>query len=106
MQLPGFSNPNLDLFTRPEFFNSKNMFYHRVLALIHCLLVVVCIASSTNEPQPAPNELFNSLEELARLVDVAYCVGTTGVQEPFQCLSHCAEFPDLQLLTVSFLGEK
>ncbi|KAJ5084342.1 hypothetical protein NUU61_008921 [Penicillium alfredii] len=45
------------------------------------------------------NELFDSLEELARLVDISYCVGTTGIQKPFQCLSHCAEFPDLELVT-------
>lgn len=79
------------------------MFYHTIIAFVHCIWVVVCIASPQNEPQPVPSELFNSLEELSRLVDIAYCVGTTGVQEPFQCLSHCAEFPDLQLLTVSFL---
>jgi hypothetical protein len=27
------------------------------------------------------NELFNSLEELSRIVDISYCVGTTGVEE-------------------------
>lgn len=51
----------------------------------------------------ASNELFDTLEELARLVDISYCVGTTGVQKPFQCLSRCAEFPDLELVTVSCL---
>lgn len=45
--------------------------------------------------------LFNSLEELSRLVDISYCVGTTGVQRPFQCLSRCDDFPDFELLTVS-----
>ncbi|CRL27112.1 Lipase, class 3 [Penicillium camemberti] len=44
-------------------------------------------------------DLFNSLEELSRLVDISYCVGTTGVQQPFQCLSRCTEFPDLELVT-------
>ncbi|KAJ5785714.1 uncharacterized protein N7503_010926 [Penicillium pulvis] len=75
------------------------MFKHTVLAFIHCLWVSACIASPQNESQPISSELFSSLEELSRLVDIAYCVGTTGVQEPFQCLSHCAEFPGLQLLT-------
>ncbi|KAJ5235925.1 hypothetical protein N7489_006016 [Penicillium chrysogenum] len=49
------------------------------------------------------NELFNSLEELSRIVDISYCVGTTGVHQPFQCLSRCIEFPDLELVTVSYL---
>ena len=45
-------------------------------------------------------ELFNSLEELSRLVDISYCVGTTGVQNPFECLSHCNEFQGFELVTV------
>ncbi|KAJ5585311.1 uncharacterized protein N7459_005111 [Penicillium hispanicum] len=57
------------------------------------------LAWAQNETSPVSSELFKSLEELSRLVDVSYCVGTTGVQEPFECLSHCAEFPDLELAT-------
>lgn len=36
--------------------------------------------------------LFTELEELARIVDIAYCVGMTslGINKPFQCLSRCA----------------
>lgn len=79
------------------------MLCHTILAFIPCLWLVVCIALPQFEVQPLPSELFTSLEELSRLVDIAYCVGNTGVQEPFQCLSHCAEFPDLELLTVSLL---
>ncbi|KAJ5947012.1 hypothetical protein N7466_000027 [Penicillium verhagenii] len=75
------------------------MFTCLVLALIHLIWVTFCIAAPKNESRRVPSELFNSLEELSRLVDIAYCVGTTGVQEPFQCLSHCAEFPDLELIT-------
>lgn len=45
-------------------------------------------------------ELFGSLEELARIVDVAYCVGTTEVRKPFKCLSHCSEFQGFELVTV------
>ncbi|KAJ6155053.1 hypothetical protein N7470_005619 [Penicillium chermesinum] len=57
------------------------------------------MAFSQNETPSVPGQLFNSLEESARLVDITYCVSTTGIQEPFQCLSHCAEFPDLELVT-------
>ncbi|KAI2788520.1 Lipase A [Penicillium oxalicum] len=55
-------------------------------------------AAVTRETSPVSNKLFNSLEELSRLVDISYCVGTTGVKKPFQCLSHCAEFPNLELI--------
>jgi triacylglycerol lipase len=45
-------------------------------------------------------ELFGSLEELARIVDVSYCVGTTEIRKPFKCLSHCSEFQGFELVTV------
>ncbi|KAI0871437.1 Alpha/Beta hydrolase protein [Hypoxylon argillaceum] len=42
---------------------------------------------------------FASLERLSRLVDIAYCVGTTGIRQPFSCISRCDDFPSLQLVT-------
>ncbi|KAE8350173.1 Alpha/Beta hydrolase protein [Aspergillus coremiiformis] len=42
---------------------------------------------------------FDSLEELSRIVDVSYCVGSTGVRKPFDCLSRCDEFPGFELIT-------
>ena len=51
-------------------------------------------------------ELFFELEELARIVDVAYCVGSAGlgIQKPFQCASHCGDedFKNFELVTVGF----
>jgi hypothetical protein len=44
--------------------------------------------------------LFNSLEELARLVDISYCVGSTGIQKPFSCLGRCNDFQGFELVTV------
>ncbi|MCJ1282088.1 hypothetical protein MMC26_001411 [Xylographa opegraphella] len=44
-------------------------------------------------------ELFYELEELARIVDISYCVGTTGIQKPFLCASRCQEFPAFELVT-------
>lgn len=41
--------------------------------------------------------LFADLERLARLVDITYCVGTTGISPPFSCASRCRDFPGLQL---------
>lgn len=67
------------------------------------LLLCICFLSFTTAQtkKHVSTDLFNSLEELSRLVDISYCVGTTGVQQPFQCLSRCIEFPDLELVTVS-----
>jgi hypothetical protein len=48
--------------------------------------------------------LFWELEELARIVDISYCVGTAGlgIQKPFQCASRCADrdFETFELVTV------
>ena len=51
--------------------------------------------------------LFRELEELARIVDIAYCVGTAGlgIQKPFQCASRCSEFENFELVTVCQLPE-
>jgi hypothetical protein len=44
--------------------------------------------------------LFAELEELARIVDIAYCVGVTGIYRPFKCASRCDEFPGYELVDV------
>jgi hypothetical protein len=56
--------------------------------------------SHDESPKPISVALFSSLERMSRLVDIAYCVGTTGVSEPFSCASRCREFPTLTLATV------
>ena len=76
------------------------------------LLSTAAIASPILEPpqssaEEAPpdsisQELFDELEELSRIVDIAYCVGTlnTGIEPPFQCLSYCRDFPTFELVKV------
>jgi triacylglycerol lipase len=59
-------------------------------------------ADNSSEPRVSP-DLFESLEELARIVDISYCIGTTGVQKPFQCLSHCRELKGFELITVHLI---
>lgn len=46
--------------------------------------------------------LFADLEELSRIVDIAYCVGLTGlgIQKPFTCASRCQDFEGFELVTV------
>jgi hypothetical protein len=49
--------------------------------------------------------LFWELEELARIVDISYCVGTAGlgIKKPFKCASRCADrdFETFDLVKVS-----
>lgn len=64
--------------------------------------LVVAAASPTNllpNSRNVSQALFNSLEELARVVDIAYCVGSTGIQKPFRCLSRCGDFPGFELVS-------
>ncbi|KAF3914605.1 Lipase [Arthrobotrys entomopaga] len=45
--------------------------------------------------------LFNEFEQLSRIVDISYCIGTPpspGISEPFICPSHCSSFPSFQLI--------
>ncbi|CUS13241.1 unnamed protein product [Tuber aestivum] len=48
---------------------------------------------------PISQGLFGEFEELSRIVDITYCVGSlnTGVERPFQCLSYCRDFPTFEL---------
>ena len=48
------------------------------------------------------SDLFADLEELSRIVDIAYCVGLagSGIQKPFLCASRCQDFGSFQLVTV------
>lgn len=57
-------------------------------------------------PQAKANisiNLFKDLEELSRIVDIAYCVGTAGlgIQKPFLCASRCQDFKHFELVKVS-----
>ncbi|KAH0536262.1 hypothetical protein FGG08_006841 [Glutinoglossum americanum] len=54
--------------------------------------------SGLTSPRNISAELFADLEELARLVDISYCVGTTGIQKPFVCASRCVEFKGFELV--------
>ncbi|KAF2142232.1 uncharacterized protein K452DRAFT_28540 [Aplosporella prunicola CBS 121167] len=57
------------------------------------------VDASTNDTISV--QLFAELEELARIVDISYCVGLTGlgIKKPFRCPSRCAEFRNFELVT-------
>jgi hypothetical protein len=86
-----------------------------VRLILHYIVLLVCIArvrgDATQQPLGRPGngtlisqELFWELEELARIVDISYCVGTAGlgIQKPFKCASHCGDrdFDTFELVTV------
>ncbi|KAF9879073.1 lipase [Colletotrichum karsti] len=76
------------------------------------LLGVLASATSTNDPQQplldnvhdaaeppqVSVDLFRSLERTSRIVDITYCVGTSGISQPFSCVSRCNEFPSFNLV--------
>lgn len=91
------------------------MAYRSKLSLLLCLVTYssTALSSPTSQvpiiadPLSLKNqnisvELFNDLEELSRIVDIAYCVGTTspGIHEPFLCASRCPDFDGFELVTV------
>lgn len=78
------------------------------------VLVVVCLPgwvlsaldgrdgyNNEDKGRQVSKELYHSLEELSRLVDIAYCVGTTGIYKPFNCAGRCHEFEEVELIKVS-----
>ncbi|KAF2740381.1 alpha/beta-hydrolase [Polyplosphaeria fusca] len=79
--------------------------------LIYALLVCIAGRYAASEQAPllphASNDttvsvdLFRELEELARIVDISYCVGTAGlgISKPFECASRCSEFENFELVT-------
>ncbi|KAK4136438.1 alpha/beta-hydrolase [Trichocladium antarcticum] len=80
------------------------------LSLLLPNLTGAASAQANNRPPRPPDHdpptkpgispaLFTSLERLARLVDIAYCVGSPpGITQPFSCASRCRDFPALDLV--------
>jgi hypothetical protein len=90
-----------------------------IAAAISCLLTLcVCRPSEqiplvehpethrTPRNRAISPELYVELEELARVVDITYCVGAVGlgIQKPFECPSRCGEFENFELVTVRNLS--
>jgi hypothetical protein len=85
--------------------------------VLHCLVILAAVSGSHGDATQQPlvhhpgndtlisQKLFWELEELARIVDISYCVGTAGlgIQKPFQCASRCSDrdFEAFELVTVS-----
>ena len=84
--------------------------------ILHYFVILASVVAgvrsdATQQPLGLPRNdtlisqsLFWELEELARIVDISYCVGTAGlgIQKPFSCASHCGDrdFETFELVTV------
>jgi hypothetical protein len=75
----------------------------RTDSIHHGLGVVGTEVAAAEKSHNVSIYLFAELEELSRVVDIAYCVGVTGVYAPFECAGRCADFPEFQLVDASFL---
>src|SRR5271155_5702201 len=100
---------------RTSLFSATGLFdmpvsLRRLVLLMKIFLVLYLLSISFAEVSVLPfthadnssnisHRLFNSLEELARLVDISYCVGSSGIHKPFNCLSRCSDFKGFELVT-------
>ena len=72
----------------------------RLTTLLSWATVALALpAQTTPAALNISRSLFESLEELARIVDISYCVGSSGISKPFKCLSRCKEFEGFELVT-------
>ena len=87
------------------------MRFAQLLLTLPCLATAAAVLTH-QAPLPLPAHarnisptLFAELEELARIVDISYCVGLTGlgIAKPFTCASRCNEFPSFELVKVRLL---
>ncbi|EER24741.1 Lipase family protein [Coccidioides posadasii C735 delta SOWgp] len=82
--------------TRARPGHSISMTYYFVLATVLFLSALARPYDGTS--RRVSQKLFDSLEELARIVDITYCVGTTGIYKPFRCAGRCKEFEGFELV--------
>jgi len=87
------------------------LYFSIITALLHLLPLPVLSHphTTTSTPSPTPHcnitlPLFAELEELSRIVDISYCVGTSGISAPFLCASRCTDFPSFELVSTFNTG--
>ena len=56
------------------------------------------LSDEHNKPSSISPDLFDSLTSFAQIVDIAYCVSTSGIAQPFECLSWCTQYPHFELI--------
>ncbi|OBT44333.1 hypothetical protein VE00_05898 [Pseudogymnoascus sp. WSF 3629] len=72
-----------------------HIFPAALLLLLSTAYAAITGGRSDRTVSPA---LFADLEEAARLADIAYCVGISGIWKPFGCLSRCGDFEGFELV--------
>jgi hypothetical protein len=76
-----------------------HIFPAALLLLLSTAYAAITGGRSDRTVSPA---LFADLEEAARLADIAYCVGISGIWKPFGCLSRCGDFEGFELVDVCY----
>ncbi|RVX68861.1 hypothetical protein B0A52_07516 [Exophiala mesophila] len=80
---------------------------YAILGLWASLGVAAALPASIQDTDNTiSRQTFEELEELARIVDISYCVGTSGIQRPFKCLSRCSDFEGFELVTTWNTGPR
>ncbi|KIV95331.1 hypothetical protein PV10_03000 [Exophiala mesophila] len=80
---------------------------YAILGLWASLVVAAALPASIQDTDNTiSRQTFEELEELARIVDISYCVGTSGIQRPFKCLSRCSDFEGFELVTTWNTGPR
>lgn len=72
----------------------------RLLPLLLVAYTSAFVIRHASTAQSINPQLFLELEELARIVDISYCVGFTGIHRPFLCAGNCHDFPTFDLIEV------
>ncbi|KAL3470665.1 Alpha/Beta hydrolase protein [Aspergillus californicus] len=81
------------------------LFFILLSTLAHVVpLGAIGVSEDRRAERRISSDLYDSLNELAHILDVSYCIGNTGIQRPFQCLSHCRELKDFELVTTWHTG--
>lgn len=84
------------------------MHYLSIIASLLFLTLAACNEAqhplSTLEGDHISIPLFAELEQFSRIVDISYCVGTTGISHPFSCASRCSDFPSFELVSTFNTG--
>ena len=80
-------------------------FYISIYVALGSILPQLPLKEDDKPRRHVSKQVFDELEELARIVDISYCVGSlgTGISKPFECAGRCSDFENFELIKVSLL---
>ena len=72
--------------------------FSEIHILSQLIVGIRAVPTLLNNNAPVSAQVFEELEELARIVDISYCVGSSGIRSPFNCYK-CNEFEGFELVS-------